>query len=400
MVNRLASPTFVTGPSDKLAAVDVYRNQQQTGQVVNSIRNILQSYNPVLARSLAGFNTMDIQSIARAALNIGGSSNNMIGQQLLNRAMSTNPNISGSIRSMDSGVRDQFGRAMGNTGYNQYNRFGNAPGYIGNGYGRDSQMGYGNYNSRDPRNLTCTVDDIQRPVSHNNYGRMSSIGSLLNSITGKQSIGFNDRGSQVGLHTAIIRECLDSNVSGITKDIFSVIGDRQIMSLVAGEVMPDVVRYSSTNDMYNISGGLYENELINAIPSLLSLFTKNFGSNPKSFYYNQGAQQHVKSYGEIIQAYNRTYPGWNRYIRNIEDSEMPETAIDISPLLEGTPTFNSIITAGATNSPNIEEKPYLLAPLITSAGVEQLLTRQYQRSRFYFDVQVNKVVNPRSLNKI
>lgn len=399
MANQLALPTFVTGPSDRLAAVDVYKNQQQTGQVVNSIKNILQQYNPTLARSLAGFNSVDIQSIARVALNLGGSSNSAIGQQLLSRAMVVNPNIVGSIRSMDASIRDQFTKTMGNVGLNQNNQFGSTRGYIGNNAGYNSQIGYGTYDANDPRNFICTVDDVQNPISYNNVNRMQSISDLVNNITGRSSISFNDRGSQIGLHSSIIKECLDSNVSGVTKDIFSVIGDRQIMSIVAREVMPDVVKYSSVNDMYNIADSLYEGELAYAIPSLLNIFSRNFGNNQKSYYYNLGAQKHIATYGEILQAYNKTYPGWNTYVRNVEESE-PEIAINISPLIEGTATFNKVLTAGATNSSNNDEKPYLLAPLVSGASVEQLLAQQYNRTKFYFDVKVNKVVDPRALNKI
>lgn len=205
MANTLALPTFVTGPTDRLAAVDVYKNQQQTGQVVNSIRNILQQYNPILARSLAGFNSLDIQSIARAALNLGGSSTSAVGQQLLSRAMVVNPNIAGSIRSMDASIREQFTNTMGNVGLKITNQFGKP---------------ISPYQANDPRNFMCTVDNVQRPIDYNNINKMQSIGDLVNSITGQPSIGFNDVGSQVGLHSSVIRECLDSNVSGVTKDIF------------------------------------------------------------------------------------------------------------------------------------------------------------------------------------
>lgn len=180
---------------------------------------------------------------------------------------------------------------------------------------------------------------------------------------------------------------------------FSVIGDRQIMSIVAREVLPDVVKYSSVNDMYNLAGSLYEGELISAIPSLLNIFSRNFAKNQKSFYYNLGTQKHIATYAEILQAYDRTYPGWNTYVRNVEGGE-PEIAINISPLIEGTATFNSVLKSGATNSSNINEKPYLLAPLVSGSNVEQLLANQYRQTKFYFDIKVNKVVDPRTLNKI
>lgn len=415
MANPLATPTFVSGASDKLAAVDVYKTQQQTGQVVNSVKNLLQAYDPKLARSLAGFNSLDIQSIARSALGMTGLSG--AGSQLLNRVMQTNPGIGNTIRSMDSAVREQFTGLMGSVGGKATEMFGQAKGAvsdlmggakdlassavgsIGDGFG---QLGSGTFGMDNSDNFNCSIGGVTSPIKLDNIFQTQQMGGLVNSITGMDSMVFKDNGAQVSLYTSTIKQCFDCEVSGVTKDIFATIADRQVLSIVAREVMPDVVKYSSVNDLFSLGSNLYEGELLAATPSLLNIFTRTFANNQKSQYYsgsyNSGAAKHIATYAELLQAYNAAYPGWNSYVRKTDLGD--EIVLDISPLVGGTPTFNNIITAGATNSGNAAEKPYLMAPMIKADGVEQLLQKQYPRTKFYFSAQVSKVADPRSLNRL
>ncbi len=397
MANQLASPTFKTGPSDKLAAVDVYKVQQQTGQVVNSVKNILQKYNPTLARSLAGFSSFDVQSLTRVALNLGNvnAKNSNLGMQLLARAQQISPGIAGTIRSMDAAIRDKITGTMAGIGSGYKDLIGKAKGgLIEAGM---EKIGTGSFNMSDPNNFQCSIGDFDNAINIGNLDRAKALSSVVNGLTGQDSIKFNDLGGQVALHSSIIKECFDCEISGVTKDIFAVIGDRQVMSIVARETMPDVLKYSSIDDLYNISSNLYEGELLAATPNLLNTFTRVFGNDKKSKYHNLGAtgQKHITTYAELIQAYDTAYPDWNKYVRATDDGD--EIAINISPLVGGTPTFNGILVAGATNAESLLEKPYLAAPLMKTDGVEQMLLKQYPKTKFYFNTQVNKVVDPRAL---
>lgn len=429
MANQLALPTFVTGPADKLAAVDVYKTQQQAGQVVNSVRSILQKYDPTLARSLSGFNSTDIRSLTAAALKLGGAGKaGAIGQQLLSRAMAVNPGIAASIRSMDAAIKEKFTSTMGSIGSGINGAFGEAKGALSGAMSDayssakgfvNETLGSSNFSAIDPANLTCTIGDVTSPISFADAGRIQSLGDIINGVTGESSFKIKDIAGEVGLYTATIKECFDCNISGATKDIFSVIADRQVVGIVAREVLPDVVRYSSIDDLYNLSTNVYQGDLLGASPSLLNLFAKSFGNDQKSRYYGGNysgsyskayggsygpsyggvnSAKHTQTYADLLQAYDSTYPGWNTYIRHTDEGD--EAIIDITSLIGGSPTFNSVISTGATNSDVLAEKPYLLAPILKSEDIQQQLTRQYPKTKFYFDTPVEKVKDPRALNRI
>lgn len=431
MANPLASPVFRTGATDKLAAVDVYKVQQQQGQVVNSIKSLLQMYDPKLARSLAGFNSLDIQGITRGIL--GNSQMGMNASQIMNRALAINPGIASTIRSMDAGIRENLSSVMGKVTATAGDLVGSARDTVGGlvtnakdtigdlasgakdtvgGFISDTassagtffseKIGSNTFDLNDPENFKCTAGGIVAGIPIENIMQTQQMGNLVNSITGGQSLTFQDIGGQVGLYSATIKECFDCNVSGVTKDIFATIADQQIMTIVARAVVPDVLRYSSIADLYTLGGNLYEGELLSAAPSILNIFTRGFAVDKKSQYYNYPTQKHIATYAELLQAYNAAYPGWNRYSRVIEGGEGPHTEvlINISPLINGSATFNAVLTAGARNSASIDEKPYLMAPLLKGESVEALLQKQYPRTKFYFGTAVSKVSDPRSLNRV
>lgn len=409
MANPLASPVFRTGATDKLAAVDVYKVQQQQGQVVNSIKSLLQMYDPKLARSLAGFNSLDIQGITRGIL--GNSQMGMNTSQIMNRALAINPGIASTIRSMDAGIRENLSSVMGKVTATAGDLVGSARDTVG-GFISDTassagtffseKIGSNTFDLNDPENFKCTAGGIVAGIPIENIMQTQQMGNLVNSITGGQSLTFQDIGGQVGLYSATIKECFDCNVSGVTKDIFATIADQQIMTIVARAVIPDVLRYSSIADLYTLGGNLYEGELLSAAPSILNIFTRGFAVDKKSQYYNYPTQKHIATYAELLQAYNAAYPGWNRYSRVIEGGEGPHTdvLINISPLINGSATFNAVLTAGARNSASIDEKPYLMAPLLKGESVEAMLQKQYPRTKFYFGTAVSKVSDPRSLNRV
>lgn len=409
MANPLASPVFRTGATDKLAAVDVYKVQQQQGQVVNSIKSLLQMYDPKLARSLAGFNSLDIQGITRGIL--GNSQMGMNTSQIMNRALAINPGIASTIHSMDAGIRENLSSVMGKVTATAGDLVGSARDTVG-GFISDTassagtffseKIGSNTFDLNDPENFKCTAGGIVAGIPIENIMQTQQMGNLVNSITGGQSLTFQDIGGQVGLYSATIKECFDCNVSGVTKDIFATIADQQIMTIVARAVIPDVLRYSSIADLYTLGGNLYEGELLSAAPSILNIFTRGFAVDKKSQYYNYPTQKHIATYAELLQAYNAAYPGWNRYSRVIEGGEGPHTdvLINISPLINGSATFNAVLTAGARNSASIDEKPYLMAPLLKGESVEAMLQKQYPRTKFYFGTAVSKVSDPRSLNRV
>lgn len=409
MANPLASPVFRTGATDKLAAVDVYKVQQQQGQVVNSIKSLLQMYDPKLARSLAGFNSLDIQGITRGIL--GNSQMGMNTSQIMNRALAINPGIASTIRSMDAGIRENLSSVMGKVTATAGDLVGSARDTVG-GFISDTassagtffseKIGSNTFDLNDPENFKYTAGGIVAGIPIENIMQTQQMGNLVNSITGGQSLTFQDIGGQVGLYSATIKECFDCNVSGVTKDIFATIADQQIMTIVARAVIPDVLRYSSIADLYTLGGNLYEGELLSAAPSILNIFTRGFAVDKKSQYYNYPTQKHIATYAELLQAYNAAYPGWNRYSRVIEGGEGPHTdvLINISPLINGSATFNAVLTAGARNSASIDEKPYLMAPLLKGESVEAMLQKQYPRTKFYFGTAVSKVSDPRSLNRV
>lgn len=409
MANPLASPVFRTGATDKLAAVDVYKVQQQQGQVVNSIKSLLQMYDPKLARSLAGFNSLDIQGITRGLL--GNTSMGNTANQLMNRALSINPGIASTIRSMDTGIRENLSSIMGKVTTTAGGLVGTAKDTVGGwaSEAKDSVSGFfsekigsNTFDLNDPENFKCTAGGVVAGIPIENIMQTQQMSGLVNSITGGQSLTFQDIGGQVGLYSATIKECFDCNVSGVTKDIFATIADQQVLSIVARAVVPDVLRYSSISDLFTLGENLYDGELLAATPSILNIFTRGFAVDKKSQYYNYPTQKHVATYAELLEAYSRAYPGWNRYSRTIEMGEGPftEQLINISPLIDGSATFNAVITAGARNSSLIEEKPYLMAPLIKGESVESKLQKQYPRTKFYFNTPVSKVNDPRSLNRI
>lgn len=386
------------------------------GQTVNSIKGILTKYDPKLAKSLAGFNSLDVQSITKTVLGMSlkGKQAALAGQ-LLNRALAISPNLASTIRSMDAEIKGKLTTGMMAVGTGVNGTFNSVKNSIvsqtsgvlssaKNGLFPDevNQIGTGSFSLiDDPKSLMCTVDGVETTIGVEKYAQTTSMAELVNSVTGKNTIEFKDVGGEAAFHTAIVKESLNSNVSGVTKDIFSVISDRQVMQIVSREVMPDIVKYSSVDDLYNVSSNLGDGDLIGATPNLLNIFSRNFGNHPDSKYNTYGASsaKHVATYEELIRAYDTAYPGWSNYTRVVEN-EAPETTVNISPLIGGTTVFNSILKTGATATSDVRQKAYLLAPVARDMTVEQMLAMQYPRTKFYFDTQVSKVKDPRTLNKI
>lgn len=373
MANNLASTIFSTGARNSMAAIDVY--QAKNVQNINSIQDVLKQQDPNLKRAMAGMSQGQIQSLTNAVLSKGKLSPTV--QNLMSRALSASPQFANSIRSIDSSLRETIQGKMGSMVPGGLNAINNPIGAISTGA---KSLINGQFSNILPENVVDT-------------GNMCK---FVGASTGSQeSFKIFDPGATAGLYSSIIETSRGLGLGNITNVVLETVTDRQVLGMVAQSVMPSMVKGGSISDIMFLARTLSSGSILASFPTLLNTFTRMFGSDNQhlSAYPNP-----ITTFPQLIQMYDTAQPGWNHYVRQTENG--PENCICISPLIGGSPRFNTILTSGAAASSDPNIKTYAAAAFASPLGVEEQIAKQYPKTSFKFNKTVRPVSDPRLLNRI
>lgn len=352
MAQSIAAPTFVSGPDDKLNTIDIYKINNS--QVINSVQDIIRKYDPTLAKSLAGVNKVDISNITKSILN----NTNVTGQrkQLLDRVLVNNPALSATIRTMDKDLQDAINKGL--------------------------NVGLGG--------VKTSFNNITSNIKFDDVLKSQQLSEMIKSITGSPVGQFvKDTAAEVNGYTSVIKNALGIEMSGVTKVIVDTISDRTVLTLMARELMPDMLKYTSIHELFSLSEALGNGQLLKVTPQLLRLLSRTFGNNQSLATYK------ALTYLDVIATFNSVYPGWNTYIRKTSTGD--EVCKDISVMVGGSARLISLVKTGALKSSDQNQKCQLLVQYLSRKTIDQQLKEQYPLALFNFNKQQSKIVDPRAI---
>lgn len=359
MVSPIALPTFVTGPDDKLATIDPYKIA--SSQVVNEIGSLLGGVNIDIASDLSGFSKLDISSITKGILS--NAKLPISQKELLGKVTSAFPNIASNIKTMDIGLKNIISGGMSSL---------------------TSSIG-------------ISGSGISGLINVGNLDIANQFKDYLGNITGNLGgLNISNLSEQVNLYGSAIKTALNLNISGVTKDIFSVVADRQVFSLLSKELAPSLINSSAATDLFNLANKLTGSSLSSSYPSILSDFSNKF--NKSNFF---SGVTNVDTYTQIMDTYDCVAPDWNTYSRSGDDTgggTGDGNIFNVSKLVSSSDDLTKVISGGVSGSSTSKDLVNLVAQFANKKSVVDQLKSQFPQTVLNVVSSLTKVEDPRIKN--
>lgn len=351
----LAPTTFTAGADDNVAAVDIYKTKD-TG-VVNSIVDVAKKYDGTLTRSFNGMDSLSINGITNNVLNSSGS---YIRNSGYNRMSGLGDGALLAIRGLNGSMQNNLLNVM------YFN------GKSGSALGQLNRLG------------STSIGGISSYIKEANIPFVSSMSGVLGNLLGGASpLTINDTIAKVSLYSNVIKQCQNNGVGGITQSVIGSIASRQIMTVVAGNVLSNAISGSYTDDLKSMAGYLGSGSLLSTKPDLLNNFTSCY-ANDENYI---GSESNIE-FEKIMSAYETVDE--NFYSCSRTDGDV----LDVSTLVGGTDRFNEVIIDGAMQSDDLDKKVSIIATMYKPTTVEQDLGEYYPKSAFAFNQQASNIVTP------
>ncbi len=325
---ELAVPTFVAGPQDSLATVDVY--VKSDAGVVNKIQDASTVFDSASVTSMQGGSYManNLPSFTSAAQS-GLSLNN--GFSLSDRISSSSNPLSAAIKGLTSGTAAAILRNIPSNG-----------GIVANVAGRLTNVTSGNLTD------------------------MRSVSGLVNGITGANTISFNDRSGTVGLLAGAISQATRNGLPNSFGAVAGTVQDTSVINRIAAQVLPDVLARGDMSSLSSMAHMTTPGSLQMINPSILTDCARKYVAPPMSTANDFNAQ-----FSNTTSTFSAINPLWN------QKSREGGPVVDISSFQGASPDFLKTIDAGAMQSTDPDEKLYRLASVFPATDPKTELKKQF-----------------------
>lgn len=271
----LATPNFIAGVNDKLAAIDVYA--KNTKAVVNKIQDIAKLFDVDLTSLLKGGD-----AIAQAFPLIKSVKDGLIElnkENLVARLTGLSKNVANAVKQMGGEFFDQLG------------------------------------NVQLIKDVAATVDGVTSYLKDVSYASLSAISDLVSQVTGDPTLfRIQDKEAAAALFTGLIKEASSKGISNTFKAVVSKIKDSDVLNSVIANVLPDVIDKSDVRMLASIvqSDGSKVTRLLDSrlIDKFASKYSFGLGFEPSK------VQQAFK---EVRETFDLINPSWNRYITPVQN---------------------------------------------------------------------------------
>lgn len=356
MVAKLASSTFLAGPQEDLATVDVY-NQNGT-KVINSIR---EDYSFDMKK---GLDTLrGGLSMLNRAKNIVDAVKNLKNGNIANSMARVNA-IAGSVT---AGMRDMS--ALTQSGFSQ------------------SINGYIPQNQR----IVAEIGGVRQALPQGlSFPDLKATTDMIVGVTGAAvAIKLHDPGALIGSMSAVVNQGMrmglpDSFGTVMQGTAFGALSVGQIAQITQRS-LPGVVRSSDLRSLASMAR-------LNS-PGTLRAMNPGVVTNVASSYRlppNTPRTEYVTTYDTAMDAFDATDPKWNR------GTWSGGEVANITALRDASPDMTRVIRTGAKRSTDPEQKMMLLADAYPSNGsVNEQLRRNFPNTVLGGSRQQSKTADAR-----
>lgn len=293
MAGEIASTTFSSGPQDKLAVADVYK--QTKTSVINSFQDIRESTGFDVLGLLKGTNLTSLSGIIKT---VKDGKLNLDPTAVLTRLIGTNDKLKGMVKDVEKSIA---------TGVN-------IPMSLKN-------------------DVTATVNGNKSIVDGSDLTSVKGLAGMINTVTnGGYNAAFVDKGALAGLVGGISTQASKLGLPNVFSSLTSVTNDRSIMVNAVKNIVPDAVKTGDVALLADIADTVYGKEIRKVYPNFANdvarVVNKPTGLKSKdiSGYYDR-----------VTGMFAKADPNWNMCTRsaNIVGPEKPtgSDVLDVSPLL-------------------------------------------------------------------
>jgi hypothetical protein len=306
MPMQMAQPTFISGPDDKLATVDVYT--QTSNAVINNRPDSWQTANFGSVGSLLGNKSM------LGNLPLGGNINGLINagmNTLTSRLGITNPALAKAVKALTPLATKALEKAL--------------------------PMGKINA-------VLATAGSVTRVMDMAKSGNfMGVVGSVNNiaQMAGVPGISMADPKGMIALSQGLVTQGIYSGVPGVLTTLKSsnLIPSNGAMNAVVRGAMPAVIQKGDLGTFKEFSTVLGEFSRSYPAPEL-----------PRT------TGQYQSDFSDIKESFGSVDSEW----RTVSIEPVEAGSVNASALIEASPEFKKTVTIGAMNSSDPEDK-WLLA---------------------------------------
>lgn len=354
--NRLALPSFVTGPNDAVVTVDVFSGT--SGGIVNSIQSLAAKYDVDLVGMLrAGAAAAQLLPVVEGVVNgkllmnpQAAIARLLTASNLLTAAVGNNP-ITSAFSTLSEGI--QLGIAEAGQVVGQ---------------------------------VEATVGGVVSTIVNGAISDVAQLGSIINSFAGEgMQFLLTDNQALIGMAAGVINSAAKYGISGAFGAMISQISSPYILNGIIQQVAPGLV---SASDLVGLSAlvqcaGPAGIRAIN--PSILLNFTTSYSRTGSAASQQQGLPNvDAATWSSIENCYNQANPTWN--LANRVGDASNDATLDLTCLQGGTDDFNSVLAAGIysnaqldpTTVPTDTTTPfYALAPAYDAIDPNQQLKDMY-----------------------
>ena len=337
--NVLASPTFVTGAKDKLAAVDVYGVSKSTP--INSITSLPTQLNIGTLTGLVG-NKTGLTDINAAIGNASKAVADLNKANPITRLTNTSSAVAASLRTLPPGCSNNL---------------------------------LNNILSKIDKNsiVRTTINGITKAINKAHIPCITGMGGLVNSLSGTaSSFKLTDPAASIASLSGVIKSASDIGMPNVFGPIMSAVTDKGIINQVAAGSLPSVISNSDLGSLSSMSSMTSPGSLILTNPNLIQDFS---GSYVKS-QGTSGLASDAVDYNSLMGSYKAIDPAWDTTAR-IAANGSSEDILNLSAITGASSDYNSTLRNGIIDNGDTANQNLLLAATLPKTDVNSEISNSF-----------------------
>jgi hypothetical protein len=334
---NLAKTTFLSGPDDKLATIDVYKKSDSTPvnsiQVLENLSFDVNSLNSLLSGK--GSKLIPVLKLLNKSKSLDQISSRLFGGNV-------------SLKSLYSDLSSAAKNSLGLTG-----------------------------NLQDK--ITATFKGLQSDIKIDGFNDAKAIGGLVNEFTNKAYTGsFKDFGGITSLVTNLTRQGAELGLPKVFSTLATYVADDKILASAAGQLLPFASSKGDMNLFLDIASSTIGKQIKGINPGIINAMIKTFRM-PAGMDQRQSGPY----YNTVNTSFRGVNPTWNKY-------KKPSGATILAGLaIAGAPSFIKLLKSGVMSEPPVIPTPENAVGPFTRATAEAMDSQFLLAMSKYVPVDVN-----------
>jgi hypothetical protein len=346
--NKIAGPSFVTGPNDKLLTVDVFTGS--ASGIVNSIESLAAKY--------------DVDLIGMLRAGAAAAKLLPVVEGLVNGKLLLNPQA--AIARLLTASNTLVGAVGGSSLNSVFNTLSSG---VQAGISEAGQV---------LGSVEATVGGVVSTIANGAISDIQSLGGLINGFANSSgAFMMIDTQALAGMAAGVINQCAQYGISGAFQQMVSNITNPRVLNSIIAQTLPNLVGASDINGLQALANVANVVGITAVNPQMLSSFTTGYSRSASGSYQQSSPNQDATTWTQISDCYGTADPTWDSYQRTGDASGDP--SIDLTSLQGGTDDFNSTLAAGVFSAaPADTTTPlYALATVYPAQPVDTQLKSMY-----------------------